>query len=323
MELLVKQTWYRTLAKISGRAYLGTPTTCPSPAARLPLDIVERIVAYLTHDTPSLLACSLTCYHWYIAAVHHLHQNLTITTTSWTRKKTVWPKPFRHMHRLGLLPLVKKLQVYDDSQGDHRTFTPKRFDSRTLRHFFALTNVQHLGIARLNIPRFMLRSQRYFKNFLPTLRSLALGQPKGSYRQIIYFIGLFQHLEDLALSCGDPIRWDTECRQEPLGPLTPAPPFAPPLRGRLRLNYIFGTDLLKDMVRLFGGIRFSCLDGFSVEGVWLWIDACAETLEILRLYPDSERPSLKGVRVLTISQLVPPSRALTYHSTGRFGRSRS
>ena len=36
--------------------------TRPSPAMRLPLVIVEMIVAHLLYDTNSLLVCSLTCY---------------------------------------------------------------------------------------------------------------------------------------------------------------------------------------------------------------------------------------------------------------------
>jgi len=319
VELLVKRAWYRTLAKISGRAYLRTPTTCPSPATRLPLEIVGRIVAYLTYDTPSLLACSLTCYYWYIAAVPHLHQTLTIITTVWKLSgETVWPKPLRRMHRLGLLPLVQELQIYDEGHSGYYGFTPKHFDSRTLRHFFTLTNVQYLGVDNLDIPRFMPKFQRHFKNFLPTVRSLALKEPNGSHRQIIYFVGLFQHLEALTLRYVRP-----QYRQEPLGTSTPAPPFSPPLRGRLMMKFISGTDLLKDMVRLFGGIRFHSLDLSNVEGVWLWIDACAETLEILRLYPDGERPPLKGVQVLTISQLGPPSQASICRGTGCFGRSSS
>jgi len=187
------------------------------------------------------------------------------------------------MHRLGLLPLVQEPHVYNNSYGGRYRFNPEQLDSRTLRHFFTLTNVQDLGVDNLDIPRFMPRIQQYFKNFLPTLRSLALRDPKGSHCQIIYFIGLFQHLEDLKLRHGH-----SEYRQELSGTLTPSPLFSPPLRGRLMMRTILGMDLLKDMVHLFGGIRFCCLDLFNVEGVWLWIDACAETLETLRLYPDGE-----------------------------------
>ena len=57
------------------------------------------------------------------------------------------------------------------------------------------------------------------------------------------------------------------------------------------------ADLLNDMVHLFRGIRFRYMDPFNVDRVWLWIDACAETLETLRLDPTGEQPSLGGLQV--------------------------
>jgi len=57
---------------------------------------------------------------------------------------------------------------------------------------------------------------------------------------------------------------------------------------------VLNVNLLKDMVQLFEGIRFRYMDLFDVEGVWLWIGACTETLETLRLYPTGEQPPLKG-----------------------------
>jgi len=41
----------------------------------------------------------------------------------------------------------------------------------------------------------------------------------------------------------------------------------------------------KDMIHLFGGIRFRYMDIFDVEGTRLLVGACAGTLETLRLYP--------------------------------------
>jgi len=91
-----------------------------------------------------------------------------------------------------------------------------------MRHFFELTNVQELGIGYLNIPKFMPRIRRYFRGFMPTVRSLALREPKGSRRQIVYFIGLFQHLEDLKPLYDRPYR-----REEPVDDTTLFSPFAP------------------------------------------------------------------------------------------------
>jgi hypothetical protein len=65
------------------------------------------------------------------------------------------------------------------------------FDGHILRQFSSLTNVQELILNDLDIPGFMPQIQRYFNHFLPTVRSLALLEPKGPRRQIIFFIGLF------------------------------------------------------------------------------------------------------------------------------------
>jgi len=176
------------------------------------------------------------------------------------------------MHRLGLLPWSKGSTSTEETSITSNCFI--------LRHFLALNNVQELGIDHLEIPSFMPRIRQYFGHSPSTLRSLALREPKGSRRQIICFIGLFQHLEDLKLLYGRAGFWE-----EPADDVTLVPPFVPPLRGRLTTLYFTRVELLKDMTDLFGGIRFRYMDLFKVDGMQLLLDACAETLETLRLYP--------------------------------------
>lgn len=69
VQLLFKQALYRTLAGIRKVRSEGissqTSTTHNSPATRLPLKIVEKIIAYLSNDKRSLPACTMTCYSWY------------------------------------------------------------------------------------------------------------------------------------------------------------------------------------------------------------------------------------------------------------------
>ena len=307
IELLVKRAWYRTLARIRrmgpGAVSPETYIAYPSPAARLPLEVIKMIISYLLYDTDSLRACTLTCYSWYIVAVPHLHHTLTIKTRSYCRKSR-WPNPLQYMHMLGLLPLVKKFQVYGggyDSMG----LSPKIFNCCILRQFLTLTNVRVLYLEFLDIPSFMPRIQRYFGHFSPTVRSLALREPKGSHRQIIYFIGLFQHLQDLKLTCDTP-----RSQEEPAEDLSLIPPFVPPLRGWLKLVYFTKVDLLKDMIDLFGGLRFRYMHLLDVDGMRLLLDACAETLEILVLYPTDPHGkflSFKDVQVLANNFIVESS----------------
>ena len=222
---------------------------------------------------PSLRSFALTCYSWYIAAAPHLHPTLQIAIDDFPGPRRSRP-PIRRMHRLGFLPLVKTVQI----RGSLDDFSPNRFNHRFLCRFLELTNVQRLDIDGLDIPSFMPTIQKYFGSFLPTLRSLYLRRPKGSKRQIIFFIGMFQHLDNLSLYCSRP---------REIGPeedLTPIPHFAPPLRGRLAVWHWTETGLLRDMVRFFGGIRFSAMSLCDVPGSRYLLRACANTLRVLRLH---------------------------------------
>jgi len=252
-----------------------------SSTTRLPLEIVEMIIACLTYNTPSLRACTITCYSWYIAAVPHLHYNLFIGNGIRGRKFQ-WPDPLGHMHRLGLLPLVKTF--YFRGYNSRDVFSSKRFNCCVLRQFSTLTNVRRIMIDYLDIPSFIPRIRRYFRHFPPTVRELGLKEPKGSRRQIIYFIGLFEHLEDLSISYNGP-----NSGVEPADDLTLTPSFTPPLGGQLRLSNFRRVGLLKDMIDLFGGLRFWFMDLLDVDGMPLLLGACAKTLKTLVLWPSDPR----------------------------------
>ena len=252
------------------------------------------IIGHLAYDTRSLRACTLTCYSWYIAAAANLHYIFCISNEFWGQKYQ-WPNPLRHMHRLGLLPLVRTFWFRGDNSDD--ALSLKRFNRHTLRQFSALTHVRRLVLTHLDIPSFMPGIRQYFGHFQPTVRELYLVQPKGSHRQIIYFTGLFEHLEDLEFHHLGGFQGE-----EPADSLTLIPPFVPPLRGGLKLVCFRRADLLKDMIDLFGGIRFRRMDLYDVDGMSLLLDACAETLETLVLYPADPRGEKlppEGVHIVT------------------------
>ena len=122
--------------------------------------------------------------------------------------------------------------------------------------------------------------QQCFGHFSPTLRFLALREPTGSSRQILYFIGLFPNLQDLKLHYFLPADEQESTDDEMLVPLS-----IPPLQGRLTLTCFTRENLVEGVIAHFGGLRFRYMDLFRVKCVPLLLDACAETLETLRLYP--------------------------------------
>lgn len=285
IELLAMRVWYRGKARIarllSTHGSSETPTAQSSGAANLPLNIVESIIAHLIYDKHSLLACSLTCHTWYIACVPHLHRTLFVWSSfSYYGPEKSWPAPLENLSKLGLLPFVKDL-IIKKFYGHPQAFSPKHINSRALRQFARLTNIQDLKIDDLDIPKFMPRVRHYFGHFMPMLRSLGLNVPRGSRRQIFFFIGLFEHLEDFMLHGGTLEYW----QNEPVKDLTLVPLFVPPLRGRLVMSCFSGVGFLKDMVDLFGGVRFHYMDLFAVGEARLLLNAAAETLETARLYP--------------------------------------
>jgi hypothetical protein len=278
---LTKPVLHRCLARVKngflGGASPDPPTACSSPAARLPQEVVDKIIAHLIHDTRGLLTSSLTSRSWYIATIPYLRHTLTTrTSTSYgnQRKETVWPRPLQVASELGWLPFVTRLIIIADYG---KGFSQKLFRSWTQREFSTLTNVQELSIHYLDIPSFMPEIQRYFGQFSKTLRSLTLITPNASDRQIVFFIGLFPHLENLTL-----VLCHKDALEKP-GDRTLVPPSIPPLRGWLKARCCVEKNLVTAMIDLFGGLQFRHMDLIDIGGAQLLLYACADTLETLQL----------------------------------------
>jgi hypothetical protein len=210
---------------------------------------VEIVISYFIYDTHTLLACSMTCYSWYIAAVPHLHHSLTTDNRSYSWGKDYrWSKPIHKSYKLGLLPLVKRLRI---RQYPILPLHSEWLGKRTLRYFSAFTNLQELGIDNLQVSTFMPDIQRYFGHFAPTLRFLALRN-RGA-------------LPERSCTLSDCSRISKTSRSATTSPqmkrraqliLDLFPP--PYLRwcGRLTLRCFKREALVKDMIAVFGGIRF-------------------------------------------------------------------
>ena len=103
--------------------------------------------------------------------------------------------------------------------------------------------------------------------------------PTGSESRLVA-VGLFPNLQDIKLSYATP-----EEEQDGVDDVSLVPLSVPPLRGCLTLTCFTREKLVRDMIVLFGGLRFRSMDIYMVTCVQLLLDACAETLEAMRLYP--------------------------------------
>ena len=187
------------------------------------------IISHILLDTPTLKASSVTCRSWYLAALPHLHHTLTLHGTN-SDIAGEWLTSLQRLSEMRLLPFVKRLQIEQSYAGPH--FRPTVLHARGLVRFLALMSVQELRITELDLSVFTPQAQQNLGRFLPMLRSLSLRWPRGAYRQLLYFVGLFPNLDDLK------VIYDRV--QEPTPGPAPTPQSAPSLRGRLELAWVGG-----------------------------------------------------------------------------------
>ena len=279
------------------------------------------IVAYLIYNTPTLKACAATCSTWYHIATPHLHHTLTFWEY-FTRPECVHFNPLPFLHKLGLLPLVKRVQFKVAHYGGHWV-TPAFFDSKSMRHFGALVNVQSLDIADLHFSDSSVWTGKHFGHLSLTLRSLALSYPDATRRQLLDFFRLFPRLDNLKIlgySRGD---WAHEALDTQLVPIIGG------LRGQLSLRSFDDAWLLKDMIVAFGGMRFTSMELQDVEEEEIppLLEACADTLETVYMRPSNTFMCKRVERVLPIPELTPPyqhvSNASTYRAATPFDLSKS
>lgn len=245
----------------------------PSP---FPHDIVEMIVAHLTHHHYTLKMCSLTCRSWYLAAAPHLHHTFTFTGSRPEPDRSRL-EPLSKLHELGLISRVKEIRVRQGA-GASPWFTPRAFSQVDLHYFSAFANVRTLNLENMQIYRFIPGVERYFEQFSPTLRSITLYNPCCTPRQLSYFLSFFPNLNDVDID-----QTDTYV-PNPTIPNTDLVSFSvPKLRGRLTLRDFRLVETWTDLISLCGGLQFRQMDLRDVAGCApILLEACAETLETLR-----------------------------------------
>jgi hypothetical protein len=282
----MRTVWRRGRANINRLLSNAPPDAPPEThtargmASRLPYEILEIIIAHIAHDLNALKACSLACRSWSIAAVPHLHHTLTLTDVihSITRREL---KPLSHLHRLGLMPLVKEIRV-DQRHG--WWFAPQTFSPRDSSYFSAFTNVHALRFQYLEIHHFIPGIERHFAHFSPTLRSIALLEPTCTPRQLSYFLSLFPNLDNISIWKNPTHAPNTTIPDTDLVPFS-----MPRLRGRLMLRESDSVEIWTSLIASCGGLRFRYMDLYMVGGCApVLFEACAETLETLRLHATDE-----------------------------------
>ena len=164
---------------------------------------------------------------------------------------------------------------------------PEHFDSWGLHYFAVLVNLQELAIVGMDFSRFPSGTEKYFGHFSPTLRSITLRHLKGSPGQLVDFLGLFPKLDDINI-----VHYFAA-----EAPETPRTPVQGSLRGKLALSSCSSVrNLFEEIITTFGGMRFISLDLDNVPGTQLILDACAGTLQTLRLNPNGVLHCRKGFK---------------------------
>jgi len=266
--------WTRSKSKIYrllGKAPKSTPRF------PFPYEIVEMIIAYyLAYSPNTLKACSLTCRSWYNIAAPLLHHTLTIVQgMAWTGLVRLEQLP--KLHELGLLRFVKKLRIRG---GMCREWFVSRASSHLdLRYFSTLANVHTLELYDADIYSFIPGVELYFKHFSPTLRSIALLNPRCTPRQLSHFLSLFKNLDDIEIRGARPYIPDKTIPDMELVPFS-----TPKLQGKLVLRDISWVEPWIHFISFSGGLRFNfiCLP-WSGRYTSILLEACAETLETVRL----------------------------------------
>jgi hypothetical protein len=147
-----------------------------------------------------------------------------------------------------------------------------------------MVNLQKLEIEDLMFSQFPEGLGKYLGHFAPTLRSVALICPKGARWQLLDFLRLFPKLENVGIS-----RYSKRGGGDPLDN-QPVVPIIRGLRGTLVLKDFGDVKLLEDMAVVFGGMGFTCMDLKNTPRAMRFVlDACADTLETLCIYPPIKR----------------------------------
>lgn len=238
------------------RVRLGTRK---ANSVRLPQEIVDYIVDYVSDDRPTLFACTHLSRAWCIAARTHLYRTLTVSDLTGF-------KATNDLQKMGMVHLVHRMVVIRKiNQVDFML-------SKTLTRLNPFTHLQELDLRYLNVGELVLQLYEGCDTLKSTVRTLELRHPAGGIKHIVCFISLFSNLENLTVDGINRIISDSPI---------PVVEYSPPLTGRLKLSGISDQDFIHDLVSMRGGVRFRTVDLRFCREVQEIIDGCAATMERL------------------------------------------
>ena len=258
----------------------------------LPQEVVDHIMFMLRDDLKSLKACSLTCKAVFISTRRFIHRRIYLTSEkNWEvltlrerqryirgDRQGIAIKVLSGIAAYGLLPYGRHLYI-----NLNKNFTPANLQPFN-DHFQRFDQIQELSIYWLDARHFLAQFNTFFANFTQTLRSLHLCTPTGDARDILGFVCLFSHLDDLTfrISPVDSHNWRT-WTSTPLPAIKEMPPF----RGRLKLHWVseWQSYILQQLMSLPGKRRFRFVDfrNCPSEAEQPVINGCSGTIETLSI----------------------------------------
>jgi len=251
---------------------------------RLPPELVDDILGYLSDDIPTLKACSLTCKVMVCSARPLIRNWLFLAST---RKGKSGPRSLKSLlkrskgrcdiferlgatHRQGLLRYTQHLVI----RMGCLPHTPRPLQPY-VPYLRTIDNIQTLTVEALDIPAFMPAFDECFGTFAKSLRSLDIGHNWDSEGQLLWFISNFPSLEDLS------IRSRYIVRSYP-GTSPPTPRTSPPFGGHLKLSHVMGSPSFCEALAKFpGGLNFTSLELIGCEEPAAIITACRLTLRAI------------------------------------------
>ena len=254
---------------------------CASGWDRLPPELVDDILGYLSDDLPTLKACSLTCRamlcsarplirNWlFLASTQNRRSSARSLKSILKRSKTRCDLSERlsSTDRQGLLRYTQHLVI----RMGCLPHTPRPLQPY-VSYLRSIDNLRTLTVDALDIPAFMPTFDKCFGMFAKSLRSLDIGHTWDSESHLLWFISKFPSLEDLS------IRSRYTVRSYPGTPL-PMPQTSPYFRGHLKLTHVMGSqDLCEALAKLPGGLNFTSLELKGCEEPAAIITACRLTL---------------------------------------------